>query len=78
MASISDYHARSVRHRRADALDFRLIYLTAFAVMLVAAMLERLWPRSLAGREAGHAARKSPVAQAREAANTCATYALMG
>jgi hypothetical protein len=76
MATISDYQVRSARHRRSDALDFRLIYLTAFAVMLVAAVLERVLPWNLlAGGQAGQ---KSALAQAREAANTCATYALMG
>lgn len=78
MATMTDTRGRAQRDRRADALDFRLIYLTAFVVMVVAAAIERALPWNLLERGERRSSRKSVLGQAREAANTCATYALMG
>lgn len=63
------------KFKRAESLEFRLIFIAAFAVFLVTATVERLLPITWfkAGRK-----RQSIIEQAKEAANTCAAYAFMG
>ncbi len=76
MAFTMDTRTRSLsKFKRTESLEFRLIFVAAFAVFLVAATVERLLPLSWFTRGA---ARKSIVEQAKEAANTCAAYAFMG
>jgi hypothetical protein len=66
------------KFKRAESLEFRLIYIAAFVVFLIAATVERIVPlrRLLSGATAG--ARKSILEQAKDAANTCAAYSFMG
>ncbi|MFN0218724.1 MAG: hypothetical protein ACKVP4_07935 [Hyphomicrobium sp.] len=76
MAHTIDTRRRSLsKFKRAESLEFRLIFIAAFAVFLVTATLERLlllsWLR-------GEGSRKSILEQAKESANTCAAYAFMG
>ncbi len=76
MAFTMDARPRSLsKFKRTESLEFRLIFVAAFAVFLVTATVERLLPLSWFKRGA---ARKSIVEQAKEAANTCAAYAFMG
>jgi hypothetical protein len=79
MAVTADSRRRSFsKFKRAESLEFKLIYMAAFAVFLVAATVERIVPlrRLMLGSEAG--TRKSILEQAKDAANTCAAYAFMG
>ncbi len=79
MAATVDSKRRSLsKFKRAESLEFRLIYIAAFVVFLIAATVERIVPlrRLLSGGAAG--ARKSILKQAKDAANTCAAYSFMG
>ncbi len=79
MAVTADSKRRSLsKFKRAESLEFRLIFVAAFAVFLFAATVERLIPirRLLRGGEAS--AHQSLFEQAKAAANTCAAYAFMG
>jgi hypothetical protein len=76
MAHTVDAHRRSLsKFKRAESLEFRLIFVAAFVVFLVAAIVERLLPITWLRRERP---KKSIIQQAKDAANTCAAYAFMG
>ena len=66
------------RYRRTETIEFRIIFWAAFSAFFVAALLERALPTHWLHRADSDQARRSVVAQARHAANTCAAYALMG
>ena len=66
------------RHRRAESLEYRLIFSAAFGVFLVTSALERVSPYRLLARKDEAAVGKSVFEQAREAANISVGYAFMG
>jgi hypothetical protein len=66
------------RYRRTETIEFRVIFWAAFAAFFVAALVERILPTQWVHHADGDQPRRSVVAQARHAANTCAAYALMG
>lgn len=77
MATTFNSSRRSLsKIKRAESIEFRLIFIAAFAVFLVAATVERLLPTSWFKRNASR--RESIFKQAKDAANTCAAYAFMG
>ncbi len=61
-----------------DRRDYRLIYLTAYPVCLLGAVVERVLPRRERGRAAGWRGRRSILGQARASARLAASAALMG
>ena len=79
MATTAESRSRSLtRYRRTETIEFRIIFWAAFSAFFVAALLERILPKHWLHRTDGDQPRRSVVAQARHAANTCAAYALMG
>jgi hypothetical protein len=66
------------RYRRTETIEFRVIFMAAFSAFFVAAIVERMMPAQWVHHADGEQPRRSVVAQARHAANTCAAYALMG
>ena len=79
MAVTIEPRSRSLaRYRRTETLEFRVIFWAAFSAFLVGALVERILPRQWVHHTDGDGPRRSVVAQARHAANTCAAYALMG
>lgn len=75
--------ARIQPRRRADALQFQLIYLATLPAFLVGTLVARLVPPRLlparrpAGRP-GTSSRLSVFGEAKAAARTCGSFALMG
>jgi hypothetical protein len=67
-------HATDIRarHRANEARDFRLMFSLAFLLFLAAGALKRL-----ASPLGGGARRKSLIAEAKAAANTCLPFAFM-
>ena len=63
---------RPVERRRGDAVQFQLVYLATLPVFLLGALMARLWPARRRARAL------SIVGQARAAAQTCGSFALMG
>jgi hypothetical protein len=62
--------------RRKDTAEYRLVFVTCFAVFLVAAIISRLLPwHWLTPAERGK--RQSIIVEARDAANTALPYAFM-
>lgn len=79
MALTIDNRRRSQsKFKRTESIEFRLIFIAAFAVFLVAATVERILPMRWLRKRADRSPRKSIFEQAKEAANTCAAYAFMG
>jgi hypothetical protein len=77
MATTIDERRRaSSKFKRTASFEFRLIYVAAFAMFLVAGIVERLLPVAWLRRDVR--ARRSIIEQAKQAANTCAAYAFMG
>ena len=79
MAVTADSKRRSLsKFKRAESLEFRLIFMAAFVVFLFTATVERLLPirKLLHGTDVS--AHQSLFEQAKAAANTCAAYAFMG
>ena len=66
------------KFKRAESIEFRLIFLAAFAVFFAAAVVERVIPLRRILQGANYQSPGSVVAQAKQAANTCAAYAFMG
>lgn len=66
------------KFKRAESIEFRMIFMAAFAVFLVAAIVERLFPAGWFRRGQDGAPRKPILEQAKGAATTCAAYAFMG
>ncbi|MGQ0455668.1 MAG: hypothetical protein ACT4OU_01265 [Hyphomicrobium sp.] len=63
------------KFKRAESLEFRLIFIAAFAMFLVTVTVERVLRLSWLRRERPN---NSILEQAKQAANTCAAYAFMG
>lgn len=79
MALTIDNRRRSQsKFKRTESIEFRLIFIAAFAVFLVTATVERILPVHWLRKRADRSPRKSIFEQAKEAANTCAAYAFMG
>ena len=77
MAMTIDTRRRaSSKFKRAESLEYRLIFICAFAAFLVATTIERLLPTAWLRRERGP--RKSILENSKAAANTIAAYAFMG
>lgn len=71
-------HFTAPKHHKTDAIEYRLIFMAAFAVFLFTCAFERaLHPLGLSRGE-DPSMRKSIIAQAKEAANISAAYAFMG
>ena len=68
--------SRSIARRRSDELHFRLICGATLPFFLLAALVVRLVPARRPGTRA--AARRSIFREAQAAAQTCASFALMG
>ena len=68
--------AQPATRKRADAVQFRFIYLSTMPAFLLGAMALRLLPARL--RRASAGARLSVFGEARAAARTCGSFALMG
>jgi hypothetical protein len=66
------------KFKRAESIEFRLIFAAAFVVFLVAAIGERMLPTRWIRDASAADKRPTIVAQAKAAANTCAAYAFMG
>ena len=60
--------------RRADEVQYRLVYYATFPVFVLTALACRVLPRERRGRTD----RGSVVGEARTAARTCGSFALMG
>ncbi|MDX2308644.1 MAG: hypothetical protein NW216_10430 [Hyphomicrobium sp.] len=76
--SEANAHTPSAAKQR-QGLEFKLIYLVAFAVFLLTAAFERVVPmKSRSEGAANGVAKKSVLQEAREAASISAAYAFMG
>jgi hypothetical protein len=64
--------------RRADEVQFRLVYLFTLPVFVLAAFVARLRPARWKSRNAEAGSRSSIFGEARAAARTCGSFALMG
>lgn len=77
--AMASFSRRSIaRYRRADSLEYRIIFTAAFGVFLVTSALERVSPYRLLARKDAASVSKSVFEQAREAANISVGYAFMG
>lgn len=75
MASSS---AASSRPRRAEAGEFRLLFVASFAIFLLVAVVERVLPSSWRAHAFGPDSGKSIFGEARAAARTFVPFAFMG
>jgi hypothetical protein len=66
------------KYQREDLYQFRVIYVAAFGVFLLPAIISLFLPRKWRLLPETPGAKWSFIGQAKAAANTAATYALMG
>ncbi len=64
--------------KKHEAIEFRLIFMVAFAVFLLASIVERALPHKWTQRAGTGEVSKSVFEQAREAAHISVAYAFMG
>lgn len=69
---------QSSKPKKHEAIEFRLIFAAAFAVFLLASIVERALPHKWAQRAGSGEVSKSVFEQAREAAHISVAYAFMG
>lgn len=78
MADNQQSNGSMSRARQAELWQFRLIFMMAFFIFLVVAIIARLLPRQWRPGSAGELSHKSIIDEAKAAASTVVPFAFMG